>query len=123
MSSKKANIPESSHIAEELLASGPSAIERRCLVIRELLSEGRFSLPQLLDMYEVRMEDYIQFASHYMTSTMMSLIGPVPSQDNRFLLGILLALNHDLLITWDGNFQTIERHFKKLGKDSGFQLK
>lgn len=60
MLSNKSFLKEEAYIGEELLSLG-SEFERKCLVVKQSVQDGDYSLDEALKLYRVSQEDYDKF--------------------------------------------------------------
>lgn len=60
MLTNRTSLKEEAYIGEELL-NETSDLERKCLVVRQCVRDGDFSLEEALSLYEVSKEDYEKF--------------------------------------------------------------
>ncbi|HEY4832739.1 MAG TPA: hypothetical protein VIH61_09305 [Waddliaceae bacterium] len=55
----KSHFKEEGYLADELIAeSGISSLDRKCIVTRQAIADGDFSLNQALEAYDLTKEQY-----------------------------------------------------------------
>lgn len=75
MLSNKPFLKEEAYIGEELLTLG-SELERKCMVVKQSVQDGDFSLAEALELYKVSQEDYEKFvAKNVVQEIQISLSG------------------------------------------------
>ncbi len=116
MFTNKFNLTERSHIAEELLPNDLTDMQRRCMVVQQVVADGDFPLEEALELYEVDPKEYIDFAVHNMISTLHSLTGKSVNfkYTNRFYIDVMIKLQESVVEPMDSKFIEVKKHYKKL---------
>lgn len=67
---------ESAHIAEELLADSPlSEMDRKCMVVRQSIQDGDYTLEEAMEIYEMNTADYLNFLSKDAANNLQQAVG------------------------------------------------
>lgn len=121
MSLKKFNmINESASIGEELLKGSPlSKIERKCLVVRQVVQDGDFSLEEALEIYQVSRADFDDFIAKYLLSVLEATITPSTPNKVRMMMNIEILTNmyKRLFFGIDKDAASILEHFDTLSRN------
>lgn len=64
MGMRRFNLTERSHVAVELITYGPSDLERRCLVIKQIVEDGDFMLEEALSIYQIDRNEFNKYFLH-----------------------------------------------------------
>jgi len=113
------NLSESAHIGEELLEdSAVSALERKCLVVKQVVQDGDFPLEKALSLYQVSLKDFEQFmAKHLASELKLSLSTDI---SNKILMvvtiDVVAEMYKHLVSTIDKDSGKIIEHFNTLSK-------
>ena len=111
---------ESAYIAEELILSqGLTDLERKCLVIKQTLKDGDFTLDQALNLYEVSKTDFESFIAKNLIAELFSTI---TSSESRKLqievtIKVFAEVYKQLFSSLDKNSSYIIKHFNDLSKE------
>ena len=79
----KSNLKEESYLANELIAeSGISPLDRKCLVAKEAIADGDFTIDQALEAYGITREQYSAFIANQVVLEMRSKLETVLTSFN-----------------------------------------
>jgi hypothetical protein len=82
----KSHLKEEGYLADELIAeSGISSLDRKCIVARQAIADGDFSLDQALEAYGLTKEQYSTFIANQLVLEMRSGLDTVLSSFNSHL--------------------------------------
>jgi hypothetical protein len=110
-------INESSSIGEELLQGSPlSEMERKCLVVRQVVADGDFPLEEALELYEVPIAAFDDFMARYLLSVLQASISSSPSNQFKMLISteVIKNMYKQLLFDIDNNGAFILKHLDAL---------
>lgn len=117
-SDKFNKVREAAHIGEELLQSSPlSDVDRKCLVIKQCMQDGDFTLKEALELYQVSPEEFARFLSNeFLAELGLSVPG-----NQKLKVDIILSTIMDIykraLIRFDNEAPIFLEHLNKLSKD------
>jgi hypothetical protein len=79
----KSNLKEEGYLANELIAeSGISPLDRKCLVAKEAIADGDFTMDQALEAYGITREQYSAFIANQVVLEMRSKLETVLTSFN-----------------------------------------
>ncbi|MBV7533132.1 hypothetical protein [Chitinophaga sp. sic0106] len=117
---KNHNIHESASIGEELLLGSPlSAMDRKCLTVRQVVHDGDFSLEEALAVYEVSRAEFDDFIAKYLISVLESSINPSTPEHLKMVISLEVFTNiyKRLFFKIDKDATSILEHLDILSKD------
>jgi hypothetical protein len=120
MFSNKSIPTESAYIAEELIQSQAlTDLERRCLVIKQTLKDGDFTLDEALHLYEVSKPDFESFIAKNIIAELFSTITASESQKLQVGISIkvITEVYKQLFSSFDKNSSYIIQHLNNLYKE------
>lgn len=120
MFSNKSIPTESAYIAEELIQSqGLTDLERKCLVIKQTLKDGDFTLDQALNLYEVSKTDFESFIAKNLIAELFSTFKA--SESRKLQIGVsikvITEVYKDLISSFDKNSSFMLQHLNNLSKE------
>jgi hypothetical protein len=110
---------EAAYIAEELLqGSEASELDRRCLVIKQCLQDGDFTLEEALEVYGVSKADFESFMAKYVISELQSTFAQMEPRKQQVILTIdvVAEICRQLFISVDKDAVDVLHHFEVLSK-------
>lgn len=109
---------EASYIADEL-SRDVTDLDRKCLVIKQTLQDGDFTLSEALKSYEVSRSDYESFFAKNIIEE-LHLTFPLnqsPKLQAAFTIEVIASIYKDLFSSVDKNSEYVLQHFESLLKE------
>lgn len=120
MFSTKSIPTESGYIADELIQGQQlTDLDRKCLVVKQTLQDGDFTLDEALKLYEVSKSDYEFFFAKNIIAELHSAFSSMQSPKFQavFTIEVIASIYKKLFSSVDKNSSYVLQHFESLSKE------
>lgn len=116
MLSKSPFLKEEAYIGEELLEPG-SELERKCLVVKQTVQDGDFSLTEALELYKISQEDYEKFiATNAVQEIQISLTGVTATLKMAVTVDVMAKMVRAMFGNTDAKSSPVVQQLETLSK-------
>jgi hypothetical protein len=113
----KSSLTESSYIAEDLLQGKLEDLSRKCIVVRQTIHDGDFTLEEALKLYQVSEEEYKNFLAKNFIAELLTSFDQTSKKQNMIYSIEVLGVVYDLMFSdFDKEYGLILKHFEALSK-------
>lgn len=120
MFSPKSIPTESGYIADELIkAQQLTDLDRKCLVVKQTIQDGDFTLQEALKLYEVSKSEYESFFAKNIIAELHATFASMQSAKFQavFTIEVIASIYEKLFSSLDKNSSFVLQHFESLLKE------
>lgn len=111
---------ESGYIADELIKGQQlTDLDRKCLVVKQTIQDGDFTLDEALKLYEVSKSEFESFFAKNIIAELHSTFSSMHSSKFQavFTIEVMASLYEKLFSSVDKNSSIVLKHFESLSKE------